>query len=61
MLPSASNRYSILSEEDPDSEDLRIEMENLQPPDKETGQAQTSEVGGVSIGNSMAHLTVFGL
>jgi len=60
MPPLASNRYSILSEEDPDSEDLRNEMENLQPPDKETGQAQTSEVSGMSIGISMAYLIVFG-
>jgi len=57
MLPSVPNRYSILSEEDQDSEDLRIEMENLQPPDKETVKAQMSEVRDVSVGNFMACLT----
>jgi len=61
MLPSVPNRYSILTEEDPDSEDLRIEMENLQPPDKETEQVQMSEVSGVSTGNSIACLIAFGL
>ena len=61
MLPSGSNRYSILNEEDPDSEDLRIEMGNLQPPDKELEQVQMGEVSGVSAGNSMACLIVFGL
>ena len=61
MPPSASNRYTLLSEADSDSEDLRIEMGNLQPPDKELEQVQMGEVSGVSAGNSMACLIVFGL
>jgi len=50
MPPSASNRYSVLSEEDPDLKDLRIEMVELQQPRAETEQSQASVVSGVSIG-----------
>jgi len=59
MLPSASNRYSVLSEEVSDPYDLRIEMEDLQEPNKDTEQDQVSEVRGVSASNIMTCLTVF--
>ena len=47
MPPSASNRYSLLSAEDSDPTDLRIEMETEQPPDKETEQIQMSKVSDI--------------
>jgi len=46
MPPTASNRYSVLSEEDSDLSDLRIEMEELQQPTAETEQSQAREVSG---------------
>ena len=61
MPPSASNRYSVLSEEDPDLKDLRIEMGELQQPRAETEQAQMSEVSGVSASNPVTYLIAFGL
>ena len=61
MPPSASNRYTLLSEADSDSRDLRIEMEELQQPRAETEQTLFREVSGVLTGNSTAYLIVFGL
>jgi len=59
MLSLASNRYSVLSEEVSDRNDLRIEMEDLQEPSKDTEQDQVSEVRGVSASNIMTRLTAF--
>jgi len=61
MPPSASNRYSVLSEEDPDLKDLRIEMEELQQPRAETEQSQAREVNAVSASDPIARLSAFGL
>ena len=61
MPPSVSNRYSVLSEEDPDSKDLRIEMEEIHRPRAETEQSQPHEVSGVSASSPMTHLSAFGL
>jgi len=47
MLPSASNRYSVRSEEVSGSDDLRIEMEDLQATDLKTEQTQMSQVSDV--------------
>jgi len=57
MLPSASNRYSVLSEEVSGSGDLRIEMEDLQATNLKTEQAQRNDVSSVLAGQSMPCLT----
>ena len=57
MPPTASNRYSVLSEEDPDLKDLRIEMVELQQPRAETEQSKARGVSGVSIGQQSHHLS----
>jgi len=58
MPSSASKRFSVLSEEASDPEDLRIEMEDLHPSDKKTEQVQLlREVSGVSISNFVTCLT----
>jgi len=62
IMPSlASNRYSVLSEDDSDSKDLRIEMEEIHRPGAETEPTQTREVRGVSASNPMTYLIAFGL
>jgi len=48
MLPSATNRFSVLREEAPDPEDLRIEMEDLQALSTKIQKAQLHEMSGVS-------------
>jgi len=58
MPPSASNRYSVLSEKDSDPTDLRIEMGDLKTPNSETEQAQVREVSCSAAGNSVACLIV---
>jgi len=57
MPPSASNRYSILSEDASDPIDVRLEMEDLQGANRETEVTQISEVSDVSVGNFMTCLT----
>jgi len=57
MLRSSSNRYSVLGEEDSDPTEVRLEMEDLQAPNKDTEQDRMSEVRGVLAGNSITYLT----
>ena len=61
MPPSASNRYSVLSEDNSDSKDLRIEMGELRRPRAETEQSQTHEVSDVLASSPMTRLSAFGL
>jgi len=61
MPSSASNRYSVLSEDDADWKDLRIEMEEPQKPRAETVQTQTREVSSELASNPITCLNVFGL
>jgi len=57
MPSSTSNRFFVLSGEDPDPRDVRLEMEDLQGPNRETEQTQISEVRDVSVSNVMTCLT----
>jgi len=58
MLPSVSNRYSVLSEEASNSQDLRIEMQDFQTTATETEEAKIREVSGLWTGNSVTCLTM---
>jgi len=61
MPSSASNCYSVLSEEDSEPTDVRFEMEDLQGPRAKREQTQTHEVSGVSASRSVTYLIAFGL